>query len=56
MALLNLREHVQNELSTYGLDQFFILGGDLDFMDWRTKKPELLYYKIQEIAGRRLGF
>jgi len=56
MAFLNLREHVLTELSNYGIDQYFVLGGDLDFFDWRTKKPELLYHRVNEVVSRRLGF
>jgi hypothetical protein len=54
MAFLNLRPHVLDELSSYGLDQFFVLGGQLDAFNWRTKKPELLYKKLEEIVSRRL--
>ena len=56
MAFLNLREHVVQELSTYGLDQFFVLGGTLDDIAWRTKKPEILFTKVNEIVSRRLDF
>ncbi|CAI8452483.1 MAG: Uncharacterised protein [Cryomorphaceae bacterium] len=56
MAFLNLRPHVLDELSSYGLDQFFVLGGQLDAFNWRTKKPELLYKKLEEIVRRRLDF
>jgi hypothetical protein len=55
MAFLNLRKHVVQELSAYGVDQYFILGGDLDHLEWRTKKPELLYAKLLAVVRRRLG-
>ena len=55
MAFLNLREHVVQELSAYGIDQYFILGGDLDHLEWRTKKPDLLYAKLLSVVSRRLG-
>jgi hypothetical protein len=56
MAFLNLRPHVLDEISSYGLDQFFVLGGELDDFAWRTKKPEMLYKKLEEIVARRLDF
>jgi hypothetical protein len=55
MAFLNLREHVVQELSAYGIDQYFILGGDLDHLEWRIKKPDLLYAKLLAVVSRRLG-
>ena len=55
MAFLNLREHVVQELSAYGVDQYFILGGDLYHLECRTKKPELLYAKLLAVVRRRLG-
>ena len=55
MAFLNLREHVVQELSAYGIDQYFILGGGLDHLEWRTKKPDLLYAKLLSVVTRRLG-
>jgi hypothetical protein len=55
MAFLNLREHVVEELSAYGIDQYFMLGGELDHWEWRTKKPEMLYAKLQAVVNRRLG-
>ena len=55
MTFLNLRSHVVDELNSYGLDQFFVLGGELDQWNWRTKKPEQLYNKLTEVVGLRLG-
>ena len=56
MALLNLENmYLLNSVTTVSINILF-LGGDLDFFDWRTKKPELLYHRVNEVVSRRLGF
>ena len=55
MAFLNLRPHVLDELSSYSLDMYFVLGGALDALNWRTKTPQQLYAQIAAVVQRRLG-
>ena len=56
MAFINLRPHVIQELSQYGLDAYFVLGGTLDDLSWRTSTPKKLYEKGNKVVGRRLGY
>jgi hypothetical protein len=55
MAMINLRSHVIDELSNYGLDAYFLLGGKLDDLAWRTAHPRKLFEKVQSVVQRRLG-
>ena len=55
IALLNFREHVRADLKGADLDRYFLLGGRLDQMDWRTFEPEDLYEKVSAQVQRRLS-
>jgi hypothetical protein len=55
VALLNFREHVRDDLKAANIDQYFLLGGKLDQMDWRTFEPEDLYEKVSGFVMKRLG-
>lgn len=55
IAFLNAREHVVRELSDYGIDQYFLLGGQLNAISWRTQSPIKLWQKINAQATKRLG-
>ena len=55
MAFLNLRPHVLDELISYSIDMYFVLGGALDALNWRTKTPPQLYAQIAALVQRRLG-
>jgi hypothetical protein len=56
MAFINLRPHVIQELNQYGLDAYFVLGGTLDDLAWRTGSPKKLFEKVNKVVGRRLGY
>ena len=55
IAALNLRHHVLQEINRFGIDQYFVLGGALNDISWRSKKPKQLYKQIEEVVSRRLG-
>jgi hypothetical protein len=55
IALLNFREHVRQDMRTANIDQYFLLGGQLDQMDWRTFEPEDLVEKVATHVRRRLS-
>jgi hypothetical protein len=55
IALLNFREHVRHDLKAANIDQYFLLGGKLDQLDWRTFEPEDLYEKVSGFVMKRLG-
>lgn len=55
IALMNFREHVMEEISAANLDYFFLMGGSLTQMDWRTYRPIQLFQKVEQYALKRLG-
>lgn len=55
IALLNFREHVRQDLIAADIDQFFLLGGRLDKLDWRTYEPDELFVQVEQLVTKRLG-
>lgn len=56
IALLNARHHVLQEIEQYHLDHYFLTGGKLNDIAWRTKKPDQLFKEVKSLAEKRLGF
>lgn len=56
MAFIGFREHVLQEFYDLGLDAYFISGGELDTLPWRTMNPVQNFNKIKGIYNSRLGF
>ena len=54
IAILNLRKHVLEEMSTESLDSYFVLGGELADYSWRTHTPQQLFYIIERYVMKRL--
>lgn len=52
---LNFREFVQEEWKKYMLDNYINFGGTLEFDNWRTFKPKVLYEKVKNQIIRRIG-
>jgi hypothetical protein len=55
IALLNARKHVLEDIQYAGIDQYLLMGGELNETSWRTYAPEQLFNKINKIAEMRLG-
>ncbi|MEN2281150.1 hypothetical protein AAGF08_03360 [Algoriphagus sp. SE2] len=56
IAVLNMREHVLEEMSKFGIDHYLVMGGKLNDVSWRTKHPKQLFSLIDEQVTRRLGW
>lgn len=56
IALLNLRPHVIDELKAFDLDCYFLMGGELEEMDWRTATPVQFIGRIEQYVQKRLSF
>lgn len=54
VALVNFHEHVTAEMSQVGIDQYFILRGEMDEIEWRTYLPHQFYKKVKKIVENRL--
>ena len=55
IAALNFREHVLQEFKTANIDSYFLLGGQLNQVDWRIFTPPNLYRKIESQVAIRIG-
>jgi hypothetical protein len=54
IAALNFPDHVLKEFSQANIDSYFLLGGLLNTLEWRTLKPQALYLKVESYVARRL--
>lgn len=55
IAMLNFHDHVMEEIIRANIDNYILLGGSLNEMDWRTIKPGALFKKVDALAQKRLG-
>ena len=54
IALVNFREHVLNEMESINLDHYFVSGGKLDELSWRTLEPANFCHQISKYVQKRL--
>ncbi len=54
IAVVNARPHVYQELSNYNVDQYLIIGEDLNNLEWANKKPSYLIRQVKELSLKRL--
>jgi hypothetical protein len=55
IALLNFRDHVLHDLKSSNIDSYFVLGGKLNEVSWRTMNPEQMFDHIESQVQRRLS-
>ena len=55
IALMNIRDHVQEDISSANIDSYFVLGGKLNEMKWRTMNPDQLFESVERHVMRRLA-
>ena len=55
IVLINFRNHVLKEFKQAHLDYFFIYGGELDEINWRTFSPGKLFGNVSKIINKRLS-
>jgi F0F1-type ATP synthase gamma subunit len=55
VALVNFRQHVLEDMQSANIDQYFLLGGKLKTMAWRTYEPEGVFANVEAMVMRRLG-
>lgn len=54
VAMINFHDHVSREFNRINLDQYFVSGGELDDIDWRTMSPFQFFKKVNELVDKRL--
>ncbi len=55
IALLNFREHVLEDMQKANIDQYFLLGGRLNALRWRSLAPDDLFDRVESLVLRRIG-
>lgn len=55
IVFLNFSPHVLSEFKSAGIDRFFLSGGGLEHLEWRTRKPEFLTEAINRFVNFKLG-
>jgi hypothetical protein len=54
IALLNFREHVLEDFKAANIDSYFVLGGKLNNLRWRSQTPDQLFESVSNHVQRRL--
>lgn len=55
IAMLNFRAHVVEELIEANIDSYFVMGGQLEEIAWRTHQPRQLYSRVAQYVTLRLN-
>lgn len=55
ISLINLEEHIKKEFENANIDSYFLTGGDLDCVPWRTMKPQHVFTHIEQFVTKRIG-
>ena len=55
IALMNAREHVLADMGDANVDRYFVSGGKLNEMRWRTMNPDQLFESVERHVMRRLA-
>ena len=54
IALMNAREHVLAAMGDANIDRYFVSGGKLNEVKWRTMNPDQLFESVERHVMRRL--
>ena len=55
IVFLNFSQHVLIEFKTAAIDQYFLSGGGLENIEWRTQKPEKIVKELDRFVNLKLG-
>jgi hypothetical protein len=55
IAMLNFRDHVLEDFERANIDSYFVMGGKLNELRWRTMLPEQLMESVEQHVMRRLN-
>ncbi|MFK7907268.1 MAG: hypothetical protein AB8B69_19175 [Chitinophagales bacterium] len=54
VTVLNMREHVLDEMRTANLQYYMMFGGYLNNVNWRALKPQRFFEAVDKLVGRQL--
>jgi hypothetical protein len=55
IAMVNFQDYVLKEFEKARIDNYFVMRGELNEMDWRTSTPQQFYEKINTYVTKRLS-
>ena len=55
IALVNFQEHVIREFERIHVDQYFVMGGELEEIEWRTYQPYHFFKRVSDLVLNRIG-
>jgi hypothetical protein len=55
IALVNFQEHVIREFERIHVDQYFVMGGELEEIEWRTYQPHHFFKRVSDLVMNRIG-
>lgn len=55
IAMVNFHDHVVAEFERIHIDSYFVMGGELEDIEWRTYTPSQFYQKVDTLIAKRLG-
>lgn len=55
IALINFHEHVTKEFEKARIDNYVVMKGELDDLEWRTYNPQQFYDKVAGYVTKRLS-
>lgn len=55
IALVNFQEHVIREFERIHVDQYFVMGGELEEIEWRTYQPHHFFKRVSDLVLNRIG-
>jgi hypothetical protein len=55
IALINFHDHVIREFERINIDHYFVMGGELEDIEWRTYQPYQFFKKVDSLVQKRLN-
>lgn len=55
VAMVNLRPHVYEEICDYQIDQYLLMGGNLNDYEWQKRTPQQVYTQIEALVVKRIA-
>ena len=55
IAMVNFHEHVISEFERANIDHYFLMGGELEEIEWRTYLPQQFFDKVESLVNKRIG-
>ncbi len=55
IAMVNFHEHVISEFERANIDHYFLMGGELEEIEWRTYLPQHFFDKVESLVNKRIG-